>query len=245
MRPLRQAGRASEVGCRAWAPARWSGSFHRAGLLLCALWGLSAACLASGESIPSALQLQSTPALCDQGSAIADLDGDGRPDLAIVTAEGWGPRGFRYQIEIQLTTGVGAKSFSVSAKRGGLRVVPRDVDGDGDLDLVISSAWTLAPVGVWINNGHGGFTQGNLTAYSPSILTGGPYTFSDTTHEKFQATVPESYRSCINFPGGSYFCNELLCEQLALRMVGANPPRRAVGRLQVRAPPQPFPLPAT
>ncbi len=127
-----------------------------------------------------------------------------------------GSKGFWYRIELQLTTGVSPSSFSVSAEKGGLRLVPRDVDGDGDLDLVITGAWTLAPVGVWINNGHGGFTQGDLTAYSLSIWTEGPCILSDTPHERVQATVPESYRSCIDFSIGFYFCNNLLFERATL-----------------------------
>jgi hypothetical protein len=115
------------------------------------------------------------------------------------------------------------------------------VDGDGDLDLVIMSAWTLAPVGVWINNGHGDFTQGDLTAYPRSIWTEAPCILSDIPRERVQATVPESYRSCIDFSIGSNFCNNLLFERFALLLAGANLPRRAIGRLQVRAPPRSLP----
>jgi len=241
MLPLHQAGRASRVGPRPSRAAPCSGSSRRPALILCALWGLSAASLASETLSPSALPLQTAPLLCDQGGVIADLDGDGRPDFAIVRAEGWDSKGLRYRIELQLTTRVSPSSFSVSAEKGGLRIFPRDVDGDGDLDLVVMSAWTLAPVGVWINNGHGEFTQGDLTAYPRSIWTEGPCILSDIPHERVQATVPESYRSCIDFSIGSYFCNNLLFERLALLLAGANLPSRAVGRLQVRAPPRSLP----
>ena len=109
--------------------------------------GIFGACWAWEASTPSAVQLPFTPSFCDQGCAIADLDGDGRPDLAIARAEGWGPSGFQYRIDLDLTTRAGLSSFSVFAQRGGLLLIPRDVDGDWDLDLIITSAWTFPPSG--------------------------------------------------------------------------------------------------
>jgi len=214
-----------------------SGSFRRAALILCALWGLSAACLASETLLPSALPLQTTPLLGDQGGVIADLDGDGRPDFAIVRAEGWDSKGFRYRIELQLTTGVSPSSLSVSAEKGGLRLIPRDVDGDGDLDLVVMSAWALTPVGVWINNGHGEFTRGDPTAYPRSIWLEGPQVVSNTPQEGLKATVPQSYRSCIDFSNESYFCNNLLFARLPLFPTAASPQKGAAGWPPTRAPP--------
>jgi hypothetical protein len=237
MLPLHQAGRSSRVGPKPSMAAPRSGSFRRAALILCALWGLSAACLASETLSPSALPLETTPLLWDQGCVIADLDGDGRPDFAIVRAEGWGSKGFQYRIELDLTTRVGLTSFSVSAQRGGLRIIPRYVNGDWDLDLVITSAWSFTPVGVWINDGHGGFTQGDLTAYSRSIWTEGPGVSSDAPHDRPQATVPQSYRSCIDFSNESYFCNNLLFERLPLFLRAASPQKGAAGWPQTRAPP--------
>ena len=142
---LHQAGRAPRVGPRPPRETLRSGIYLRAALMLCALWGLSAACLAWETASPSALRLEAAPLLYDQGGVIADLDGDGRPDFAIVRAEGWDSKGLRYRIELQLSTGASPSSFSVSAEKGGLRLVPRDVDGDGDLDLVVMSAWGRAP----------------------------------------------------------------------------------------------------
>jgi hypothetical protein len=52
---------------------------------------------------------------------------------------------------------------------GGLHISARDVDGDHDLDLVITSTFGREPVGVWINDGHGRFTLGNADAYAKSI----------------------------------------------------------------------------
>jgi hypothetical protein len=209
-------------------------------LLLWALGALAVACGASEAPTPSAVQLPFTPSFCDQGCAIADLDGDGRPDLAIARAEGWGPGGFQYRIELDLTTRVGLSSFSVSAQRGGLRIIPRDVNGDWDLDLIITSAWSFTPVGVWINDGHGGFTRSNPTAYPQSTWTEGPRIFSDTSHETFQATVPESSRGWLGSSEGPPFCNELVIKRLSLLLAAVAPRSGAPRRPQTRGPP--FPL---
>jgi hypothetical protein len=112
------------------------------------------------------------------------------------------------------------------------------VDGDGDLDLVVISAWGLAPVGVWINNGHGEFTRGDPTAYLRSILTEGPKVVSSTPQEAPKATVPQSYRSCIDFSNESHSCNNLLYERLSLLLGAASPQKGTVGWPQTRAPPR-------
>jgi len=209
-------------------------------LLLWALAALAAACWASEAPTPSRVQLPLTASFCDQGCAIADLDGDGRPDLAIARAEGWGPNGFQYRIDLDLTTRVGLSSFRVFAQKGGLRIIPRDVNGDWDLDLIVTSAWSLAPVGVWINDGHGRFTRSDPTAYPLSAWTEGLRVFSDAPHETFQATVPEFSR---DWPGSferPSFRNELILNRLTLLSVDANPSRVTLRRPQTRGPP---PLP--
>jgi hypothetical protein len=211
-------------------------------LLLWSLGALAAACWAWEAPSPSAVQLPPTPSFCDQGCAIADLDGDGRPDLAIARPEGWGPNGFQYRIDLDLTTRAGRSSFSVFAQRGGLRIIPRDVNGDLDLDLIITSAWSLTPVGVWINDGHGGFIRSDPTAYPQSTWTEGPRILPDTPHEAFQATIPESSRNWPGSPERPFFHSGLITKRLTFLFVTANPPRGAPRHPQTRGPPFPLDL---
>jgi hypothetical protein len=205
-----------------------------------ALWALAAfaaVCWPSEAPTPSAVQLPPTLSFCDQGCAIADLDGDGRPDLAIVRAEGWGPKGFQYRIDLDLTSRVGPSSFSVFAQSGGLLIIPRDVNGDRDLDLIITSAWSLTPVGVWINDGRGRFTRGDPTAYPQSTWAEGLRIFSDTPHETFHATIPKSSR---DWPGSferPSFRNGLIIKRLTLLLAAVNPPSGTARSQQTRGPP--------
>jgi hypothetical protein len=112
------------------------------------------------------------------------------------------------------------------------------VDGDGDLDLVVTSAWSFAPVGVWINNGHGEFARGDPTAYPRAIWTEAPKVVSNTPQEALKATVPHFSRFCIDFSNESCFCNNMLCERLPLFPGSASPQKGAVGWPQTRAPPR-------
>lgn len=239
MRLLTKVGLVHGIGAR---PLTAALSFFSSLRIAIIIWVLSASgtCLASGDSYAPIPRRPTAPLLWDQGGAIADLDGDGRPDLATVIAQGWGPNGFQYRIELELTSGIGSSFLTVSAEKDGLRIVPRDVDGDRDLDLVITSDWSLAPVGVWINDGHGRFTQGDLTAYPRSIWTEDSGVLSDAPQEALQATVTQSYRSLIDFSSGSYFWNELVFER-PLLLAAATSLKEVVRQPQTRAPPRPSP----
>ncbi len=218
----------------------WCVAFRWAALGLCVLWGLSGAVMASERPAPSTPLLPAPPASWDQGDAVADLDGDGRPDLAFVRAEGRSTKGFSYRVELTLSTRPAQSSFSLTAPEGGLHIIPRDVNGDGELDLVITSARLRAPVGVWINDSHGGFSRSDRDTFPPSIWTEAPHIFSEGPQETFQASVPQSYRSCVDFLAQSRFQVETHFECPAVFGAVPNPQRPAISRLKTRAPPPSF-----
>jgi hypothetical protein len=106
-----------------------------------------------------------------RGSAgVADFDGDSRADIAFAKPQGSVNGVYHYQIEVLLSAQP-RTTFDVESgsAAGGLDITARDVDGDRDLDLVITTEFSRKPVGVWINDGHGRFTQGDTAAYSTSI----------------------------------------------------------------------------
>src|SRR5712692_1122134 len=101
---------------------------------------------------------------------IADLDGDHTLDFAIGSRSGNSTAGFLYRIDLGLSGSAEASSFTVFDRQGtGLNVSTVDLDGDHDLDLVITSQPFHRPVGVWINDGTGKFERGDSSRYPASI----------------------------------------------------------------------------
>jgi hypothetical protein len=96
--------------------------------------------------------------------AIADLDGDRRPDFANIQA---GQNKFGssdYSIQIYFSE-VGHQSIDLVAPVGGLLIEARDVDGDHSIDLVVSTAWRKQPVAIFLNDGHGTFSRAEAAAF--------------------------------------------------------------------------------
>jgi hypothetical protein len=105
------------------------------------------------------------------GWAVADFDGDRQPDMAVAKIESQGA-GYVYWLEFDLSATRAGDSApprhgfpAGAASVFGLHLTPRDVDGDHDLDIVVSLGFARQPVAVWINDGQGGFEEGDLAAY--------------------------------------------------------------------------------
>jgi hypothetical protein len=75
-------------------------------------------------------------------------------------------------------------SLDLADHAAGLLVTARDVDGIGnDLDLIIKSANSFRPIGIWINNHHGGFIKVDTSIYALSIWSDSPLMVSVTPTE--------------------------------------------------------------
>jgi hypothetical protein len=96
--------------------------------------------------------------------AIADFDGDFRPDLASIQAGSNSSGTADYWIQLQLSA-LGRQSIQLVAPAGGLQIEARDVNGDHAVDLVLATAWFNRPVAVLLNNGHGGFSRAEPAAF--------------------------------------------------------------------------------
>jgi hypothetical protein len=132
-------------------------------------------------------------------------------------------------------------SLDLAAGEGGLLVTARDVDGAGnDLDLIIKSASSFTPVGVWINDHHGGFTKADASIYAPSIWADGPLLLPGHPPDTFQGAMvlwrqsylqPSTQRS----PGEGYMRRGWV-ERTDLD----EPSRLSTEPNQTRGPPPPF-----
>jgi hypothetical protein len=102
--------------------------------------------------------------------AIADFDGDLRPDLATIQAGRSVSGASSYWIQLQLTA-TGRQSIQVDAPVGGLSIEARDVNGDLAVDLVLTTIGFGRPVGVLLNDGHGRFSLTAATAFPGAFST--------------------------------------------------------------------------
>jgi hypothetical protein len=104
--------------------------------------------------------------------AIADFDGDERPDFARIEAGQGEFAATDYWIELRLSAR-GQESVHLTGPAGGLVIEAQDVNGDHAVDLIVATAWLGRPVAVFLNDGHGIFSRAEpsqfLTAFGGSM----------------------------------------------------------------------------
>jgi len=87
----------------------------------------------------------------------ADLDGDRIPDFALVETQRQTFANSDYAIRVRLSAGA-ESAIGVRGPMGGLRVAARDVNGDKNLDLIITADLDAGFIKVLLNDGHGNFS---------------------------------------------------------------------------------------
>jgi len=138
-----------------------------------------APCADAAPGLPQ--RLPSTSPQITAQFAIADFDGDNRPDLATVQTGQINSLDTRYWIGFQLSSG-SQQTLGITAPNGGLQLTSRDVNGDSFLDLIVTTAWTNRPVAVLLNDGHGNFTRFDPTVF-PSALQSSEFEWASTSVE--------------------------------------------------------------
>jgi hypothetical protein len=136
-------------------------------LLMCAVLGVTS----RGKAAPVP-RSASSQMLMGSRFAIADFDGDSRPDLATVEIGQIGTSRARYWIGFQMSAGP-QQLIGVTAPVGGLEIAIRDVRGDKNLDLIVTTRSLDRPVVILVNDGHGNFTLTDPTAFSGVVLNVG------------------------------------------------------------------------
>src|SRR5216683_3210378 len=145
----------------------WSRAVRLALALLCFVGSAGPAHAASTDP-------QSWPPTSTQVTsqfAIADFDGDSRPDLATVQAGVSSSWDAHYWIAFQLSSGP-RQTLGITAPTGGLQITSRDVNGDSFLDVVVTTAWTNRPVAVLLNDGQGRYRRPSFALSDGGLLSG-------------------------------------------------------------------------
>lgn len=126
--------------------------------------------------------------------AVADFDGDHRPDLVGVQSGQSGVSRTNYWIQLQLSA-AGRQTILLVAPAGGLQIAARDVNGDQIPDLILTTTWLREPVAIFINDGHGTFTRVEPAAFPEAFRE--PETNWDSSNERTPDSVgvPPSSRA--------------------------------------------------
>jgi hypothetical protein len=168
--------------------------------------------------------------------AIADFDGDNRPDFATVQAGISSSWDTHYWVAFQLSRGP-RQTLGITAPYGGLHVTSRDVNGDDFLDVVITTAWTNQPVAVLLNDGRGNFRASSPSAF-PEAFSTSEKSWAGNTDEVQDATaVLLSRHPTENCPEGSRFSSPRSVTRLLVLQASYNPLSSAVVSFLSRAPP--------
>jgi hypothetical protein len=143
-----------------------SASFSGAFALLCLVLGL-VTCGNASSGDPGLRVAAATRA--SSQFAIADFDGDTRPDLATVQVGQGTTANLRYRIRFQLSSGL-RQTIDVTAPSGGVAISSRDVNGDTFPDVVITTSLSNRPVAILLNDGRGNFTTSDPSVF-PEVFT--------------------------------------------------------------------------
>jgi hypothetical protein len=166
--------------------------------------------------------------------AIADFDGDIRPDVATVESADYKTSGTtRYRIQLRLSQ-AGQKSIQLLAPSGGLVLEVRDVNGDHSPDLVLATAWKRQPVAIYLNDGHGQFSRAEPNTFRSAFNSSNSNAISPTSVSTEACAIPR-YRIGVSSgpnpprvrsPATSLFCRAHtdLRSALLFRHSGRAPP---------------------
>jgi hypothetical protein len=114
--------------------------------------------------------------------AIADCAGDGKADI-VTSSLG--------QLDLQFGRGVQQESaIAVSGGQSGTSLFAFDVDGDRDIDIVITNSRSQELIGVWINDGTGRFTAGDVSAVRNDFASLAASSFDLPDHPVARITLP-------------------------------------------------------
>lgn len=170
--------------------------------------------------------------------AIADFDGDGRPNLA-TTESGWNsPSQSIYRIQVQLGDG-GLRSVDLVAPSGGLRIAAGDVNGDGSPDLIVSLAWREGPVAVLLNDGHASFSLADSSSF-PGVSGGyGKSLNGEELPPQSDTVATPPKLPVVGFPGSKYLVHARRATDFLPRANFARISNLLLVSLLGRAPPTP------
>jgi hypothetical protein len=131
-------------------------------LVLATSLALFAPRLAAQEGLEGALARANLAAPFAETLAVADLDNDNKVDGAVLLDSGGLHRqDTPLRIELHLS-GRADADLTFDSTEAAHAVGARDIDQDGDTDVIVEQPFTQQPLQVWLNDGRGGFRKGRI-----------------------------------------------------------------------------------
>jgi len=146
-----------------------------------------------------------------------DLDGDNTPDFATGQRLGRTTDGYLYRVQLQLSSDATSSSFTVFHNNAlGLRITSVDIDGDDDIDLIISDRFFRQHIAIWLNDGKGHFVKSLPGRFSPNSGSDLAFVAVDLKCAA-QATVDKQHRRFPDYLGAVGYILPLLLKRPALK----------------------------
>ncbi|HVN78130.1 MAG TPA: VCBS repeat-containing protein [Terriglobia bacterium] len=188
----------------------------------------------SSQGYPDHVGVLSPQGFGREISIQADFDGDRQPDLLTGRlVEG------AYRIEIQLSSDsrLDTSCSLVSDRQSGMVVFALDVDGDNDLDLVVTDGFSLFPKAVWLGDGKGHFENGDPLSWLGSFAVGQATTYRANPYGSIPAASGPNERLPFDkSPRASSHVISPAGEELEYRKSAPNC-QRSIRQFTVRGPP--------
>ena len=94
-------------------------------------------------------------------TVVGDFNTDGAPDVAIADHIGRRTSSYAYRLELAVS-GEARRDVTFETSHEAITIRVADIDRDDDLDIIIGTPLSGETVGVWLNDGHGNFTAGDV-----------------------------------------------------------------------------------
>jgi hypothetical protein len=105
----------------------------------------------------------------DNSVVFGDFNGDRNTDTIALHLDSLTVASASYTVRVSLSGSEGDAITAVVVDGRRVELIPRDVDGDRDLDLIVSTVVTHEPVRVLINNGRGRFAAASPREFSGAL----------------------------------------------------------------------------
>lgn len=102
-------------------------------------------------------------------TAVGDFNTDGEPDVAVADHIGRRTSQYAYRLEFAIS-GAARRDVRFESIHEAVTIRAADVDSDHDLDIIVATPFSGETVGIWLNDGQGNFTAGDVRQVPAAVV---------------------------------------------------------------------------